>query len=126
ALSFTFLTLFVAFIFCISQAITLYSMNLSSEEMSEYSDCPSTREAIESIFSEAPNEQILNFATEGLRHGRRDENSRAIFHFTSTTELYTVRNNVENHFPNAFMHPPSVQASIPNPRLYPIGSAWIL
>ncbi|KAF0519690.1 hypothetical protein F8M41_016495 [Gigaspora margarita] len=132
--------------------------------MSEYSDCPSTREALESIFSKAPNEQILkyerqladiklldpvliivpnqnwihqygwnvyhtvmdSFATDGLQNERRDENSRAIFHFASNTELYTVRRNVENRFPNAFMDQPSLQALTPNPRLYPIGTAWIL
>ncbi|RIB07956.1 hypothetical protein C2G38_2112352 [Gigaspora rosea] len=65
------------------------------------------------------------FATDGLRNERRDENSRAIFHFTSNTELYTVRRNVENRFPNAFMDQPSLQALTPNPRLYPIGTAWI-
>ncbi|CAG8477641.1 1160_t:CDS:2 [Dentiscutata heterogama] len=104
--------------------------------MSEYSDFPSTREALKIIFSKASNEQIskyerqlarpLNFATNGLQNERRDENSRAIFHFTTNTELYTVRGNIGNLFPNAFMDQPSIQASIPNPRLHPIGKAWIL
>ncbi|RIB23886.1 hypothetical protein C2G38_2071387 [Gigaspora rosea] len=67
-----------------------------------------------------------SFATDGLQNERRDENSRAIFHFTSNTELYTMRRNVENRFPNAFMDQPSLQTLTPNPSLYPIGTAWIL
>ncbi|CAG8836542.1 16218_t:CDS:1, partial [Cetraspora pellucida] len=132
--------------------------------MSEYSDCPSTREALKTIFSKASDEQISKyerqlanikildpvliivpnqnwicqhgwnmyytimdgFATNGLQNERRDENSHAIFHFASNTELYTVRCNVESLFPNAFMNSPSLQALIPNPRLHPIGIAWIL
>ncbi|CAG8768443.1 11028_t:CDS:2, partial [Dentiscutata erythropus] len=128
----------------------------------EYSNSPSTHEALQTIFSKASNEQILkykrqlanikildpvliivpnqnwinlhgwptyynimdSFATNGLRN--EHENSRAIFHFTTNTELYTMRSNIENLFPNAFMVPPSLQASVPNPRLHPIGEAWIL
>ncbi|CAG8795521.1 7407_t:CDS:2, partial [Dentiscutata erythropus] len=148
-------------ILCISQ---LWKVITPHSEMSEYSDSLSTREALQTIFSKASNEQISkyerqlanikildrvliivpnqdwinlhglptyynimdSFATNGLRNERRDENSRAIFHFATNTELYTVRNNVENLFPNAFMIPPAFQATAPNPRLHPVGEAWIL
>ncbi|CAG8582586.1 11415_t:CDS:1, partial [Diversispora eburnea] len=66
------------------------------------------------------------FATEGLHNNRRDENSRCIFHFTSVTEMYTVRDKIHDDFPNAFMHSRSIQALIPNAQLHPIGTAWIL
>ncbi|CAG8591124.1 1165_t:CDS:1, partial [Racocetra fulgida] len=39
---------------------------------------------------------------------------------------YTVRDNIHNLYPNAFMHPPSVQTLVPNAQLHPIGTAWIL
>ena len=75
----------------------------------------------------AYNAVMDGFATNGLRGGRRrDENSRAIFHFPSVTELYTVRDNISIAFPNAFHAAPAFHLQLPNSQLYPIGTAWIL
>ncbi|PKK62035.1 hypothetical protein RhiirC2_790958 [Rhizophagus irregularis] len=64
---------------------------------------------------------VMNaFATNSLNNRRRDEGSRAIFHFPNATELYTVRRNIRGLYPNAFFNP-DVQ-----PQLEPIGTAWIL
>jgi len=60
------------------------------------------------------------FATDGLRNKRRDENSRCIFHFPHSTELYTVRGNIRTQHPNAFFDPNA------QPQQEPIGTAWIL
>ncbi|CAG8481370.1 411_t:CDS:1 [Acaulospora morrowiae] len=119
-----------------------------SKDLEDIEDFPSTREALETIFSQASNEEVTKyvkqldgvnildpvlvispnqawinqhgwpayyavmdgFATNGLQNRRRDENSRCIFHFTFLTELYTVRENIYNIFPNAFFISPSLQA----------------
>ncbi|RHZ82829.1 hypothetical protein Glove_103g63 [Diversispora epigaea] len=67
-----------------------------------------------------------SFATYGLQNSRRDENSRCIFHFTGVDEMFTTRDKINDIFPNAFMDSPSLQALIPNARLHPIGTAFIL
>ncbi|CAG8759530.1 40980_t:CDS:2, partial [Gigaspora margarita] len=135
-----------------------------SNEMSEYANFASTREALKTIFSQAsdkeitiyekqldgvknldpiliisPNQAWINqqglpayytvmdgFATNGLQNRRRDKNSRCVFHFADIAELYTTRDNIYNLFPNAFYDSPSRQAQLPNARLQPIGTAWIL
>ncbi|CAG8476824.1 13305_t:CDS:1 [Racocetra fulgida] len=70
-----------------------------------------------------PNYQtVMNaFATNLLRpNNRRDEKSLYVFHFSTVTELYTVRENICRLHPNAFFDPNA------QPRQEPIGTAWIL
>ncbi|CAG8813464.1 23146_t:CDS:2, partial [Racocetra persica] len=102
--------------------------------MSEYSDCSSTREALKTIFSKASDEQISKYERQLANVKILDPvlmivpNQNWIHQhgWPTNTELYTVRRNIENLFPNAFMDQLFLQASTPNPRLYPIGMAWIL
>ncbi|CAG8614941.1 910_t:CDS:2 [Ambispora gerdemannii] len=65
---------------------------------------------------------VMNaFATDSLRrNNRRDENSLCVFHFSTVTELYTVRRNIRTLHPNAFFDPNA------QPQQQPIGTAWIL
>ena len=67
-------------------------------------------------------QMVMNaFATNRLRpNNRRDENSLCVFHFSTVTELYTVRGNVRRLYPNAFFDPNAI------PQQEPIGTAWIL
>ncbi|CAG8627186.1 6313_t:CDS:2, partial [Racocetra fulgida] len=95
---------------------TIFS-KASDEQISKYERQLANVKILDPVLIIVPNQNWIH---------QHDENSRAIFHFTSNTELYTVRRNIENLFPNAFMDQLSFQASTPNPRLYPIGMAWIL
>jgi len=111
----------------------------SNEEITKYEKQLSSVKNLDPVLIISPNQAWINqqgwpayytvmdaFATNGLQNRRRDENSRCIFHFATVTELYTVRNNTRALFPNAFFVPTSLQAQIPNARLHPVGTAWIL
>ncbi|CAG8623003.1 31210_t:CDS:2 [Gigaspora margarita] len=65
---------------------------------------------------------VMNaFATNHLQpNNRRDENSLCVFHFSTVTELYTVRGNICRLHPNAFFDPNA------QPQQVPIGTAWLL
>ncbi|CAB4389758.1 unnamed protein product [Rhizophagus irregularis] len=66
-------------------------------------------------------QMVMNaFAIDSLQqNNRRDGNSLLIFHFSTMTELYTVRQNVRTLHPNAYFNP------VAQPKQEPIGAAWI-
>ncbi|CAG8809469.1 6718_t:CDS:1, partial [Cetraspora pellucida] len=111
----------------------------SNEEITKYEKQLSSVKNLDPVLIISPNQAWINqhgwpayhavmdaFATNGLQNRRRDENSRCVFHFATVTELYTVRRNIYNLFPNAFYDSPSRQAQLTNAQLQPIGTAWIL
>jgi len=67
-------------------------------------------------------------ATYNLTRGRRDENSRCIFHFRDTQELYFVRDTMfaNGVIPNAFHVPSTLQPLVPGENLIPIGRVYVV
>ena len=68
-------------------------------------------------------------ATYNLTRGRRDENSRCIFHFRDTQELYFVRDTMfaNGVIPNAFHVPSTLQPQHAGANnLIPIGRVYIV
>ena len=123
----------------ISEAVKTIFTHASDEERAVYERQLENIKKLDPVLIITPNITWINqhgvpaynavmdaFATNGLSSRRRDENSRTIFHFTGVTELYTVRGNIHNAFPNAFFIPPVFQPQHPNSQLHPIGTAWIL
>jgi hypothetical protein len=72
--------------------------------------------------------QVMDlFATINLTPpNRRDEQSRAIFHYNTSKELYLVRDTIRNQAPNAFQDAPSTINQLTNPQVHPVGDAWVL
>ncbi|RUS23790.1 hypothetical protein BC938DRAFT_474624 [Jimgerdemannia flammicorona] len=69
------------------------------------------------------------FATTGLPPPRRrDLDSRGIFHFRDTAEMYRVKKAIYNGgaAANAFCIPPALHAAHPGAQLQPIGKAWVI
>jgi len=68
-------------------------------------------------------------ATYNLTRGRRDENSRCIFHFRDTQELYFVRDTMfaNGVIPNAFHVPSTLRPlAVPGENLIPIRRVYIV
>jgi hypothetical protein len=78
----------------------------------------------------AYNQAIDVFATYNLTGQRRDQDSRCIFHFKDSQEMYNVRDNIFNNnlAPNAFHAPNTMRNLVPNNvnNPVPIGRAYVV
>ncbi|CAG8528946.1 14358_t:CDS:2 [Gigaspora margarita] len=116
------------------EALRIILPQASNEDIGKYDEQLNKVDEFDPVLIISPNhnwitqntlrnyQTVMNaFATNNLRpNSRRDENSLCVFHFSTVTELYTVRGNIRRLHPNAFFDRNA------QPQQEPIGTAWIL